>query len=172
MRFDSLIAALIYELRDLHSAELQLVAALPTVIQHASMPALKDALQHHLKQTRMHVTRLERAFEMLSVSPSIETCEAMEGLLKEGAEILQASGDPRVKDALIVGAAQRIEHYEMAGYGTARAFAKNLSLTNVAELLQETLDEESAANDALTVLAEDGWFTSGINTEARRASNS
>lgn len=171
MRFDSLTSALKYELQDLYNAELQLVEALPRMIQEVSLPALKDGLQNHLRETRNQIARLEQIFEMLNIQPSTEPCAAMKGLLREAAEIVNATGDPRVKDALIIGAAQRVEHYEMAGYGTARAFATNLGLDDVAEILQETLDEEGAADKALTSFAEDGWFSSGANTEARRAGN-
>ncbi len=170
-RFTSLKEALEYELRDLYNAERQLVAALPKVLDCASFGELKQAISSHLQETRGHVARLERIFEILGVSPGSDSCEAMQGLLEEGEEVMEAQGDARVKDALLIGAAQRIEHYEMAAYGTARAFAQNLGYSDIADILQQTLDEEGAANEKLTSIAEDGWFSTGVNTEARKAAN-
>ncbi len=167
MRFDSLDAALLYELNDLYSGERQLLSALPKMASAASSADLKAAFNNHLQETKKQVDRLEEIFSLLGTPPISETCEAMQGLIEEGEEIISASGDPRVKDALLIGAAQRVEHYEMAGYGTARSFAQSLGLSDVADLLQATLDEEGAANKALTAIAQDGWFVAGVNSEAR-----
>ena len=117
------------------------------------------------------VDRLEKIFEILGTRPQEETCEAMRGLIEEITEVIDASGDPQVKDAVLIGAAQRVEHYEMAGYGTARTFAQQLGLDEIADLLQETLDEEGAANKKLISIAEGGIFTSGINAQARMAAH-
>lgn len=167
MRFDSLKDALIYELQDLYNAEKQLVTALPLMIAETTSLELKKAFTDHLQETENHVTRLTEIFSFLGISPSAEKCEAMQGLIKEGREVLTADGNPHVKDALLIGAAQRIEHYEMAGYGTARTFARILGFNDVAELLQQTLYEEGEANKKLVAVAEGGWVTSGVNKEAR-----
>jgi len=122
---------------------------------------LKQALMNHLQETLGHVQRLERIFEMMNVAPQRMTCAAMKGIITEGDEILNAKGDDYVRDAAIIAAAQRVEHYEMAGYGTVRTWAEQLGLTSIAQILQETLDEEENADRILTQIAEES-----VNTHA------
>lgn len=142
------------ELRDLYSAEKQLVDALPKMAEAAKAPELKEAFRSHLKETERHVNRLERIFRGLDEKPTGETCKAMKGLIEEGERYVKASGEAAVLDAALIGAAQRVEHYEMAGYGTARSLATRLNETAAVELLQETLDEEGEADHKLTQIAE------------------
>lgn len=154
------------QLRDLYSAEDQIIQALPQMAQAANSAELKTAFQDHLEQTRTHKQRLDRIFSTLNMSSSGQKCEGMEGLLKEGQEALQLSGDPLVKDAALIAAAQRVEHYEMAGYGTVRTFADQLGHSDAKDLLQQTLNEEGDADKKLTSLAEGGMFKTGINEKA------
>lgn len=166
MKLTSLKALYVDELQDLYSAEIQLIEALPELAAAARNPDLKKAFQDHLEQTRGHARRLETIFEELEVSPDGEVCEAMEGLITEGREMVDAYADPDVHDVGLIAAAQRVEHYEIAAYGAVRSFAKNLGLNDHVNLLQQTLEEEGAANKLLTSIAEGGWFTSGLNQEA------
>jgi ferritin-like metal-binding protein YciE len=161
MRLDTLEKLYISELRDLYSAENQLLKALPKMAKGASSPELKDAFEKHLEQTKGHVQRLEQLFEQLDESPQGKTCQAMKGLIKEGSEILKEEGEDSVLDAGIIVAAQKVEHYEIAGYGSVCTFAELLGKDEAAELLQSTLDEESETNEILTELAE-----SIVNPEA------
>ena len=166
----SLQDLLVHELRDLYSAERQLVSALPKMAQAASSADLQKAFSHHLEQTRTHVARLEEIFDGLGTTNGNEKeCEAMKGLIKEGEETINAMGDRNVKDAALISAAQRVEHYEIAAYGTARTHAEKLGYDDAADLLQRTLDEEGDANKKLTKLAEGSLFTGGINEEAMAA---
>ena len=142
MKLQSLEDVLMTELSDLMSAEKQLVKALPKVAEAASSKELREAIEHHLDETRGHVQRLEQVFESLGADVESEHCEAMEGLIGEGEEIVEADGDDAAKDAALIGAAQRVEHYEIAAYGTARTLAEQLGKDDAAALLQETLDEE------------------------------
>ena len=153
MKLQSLEDVLMAELSDLMSAEKQLVKALPKVAEAASSKELREAIEHHLDETRGHVQRLEQVFESLGADAESEHCEAMEGLIGEGEEIVEADGDDAAKDAALIGAAQRVEHYEIAAYGTARTLAEQLGKDDAAALLQETLDEESAADQTLTKIA-------------------
>lgn len=166
MQLNSMRALFIEELRDLYSAENQLVRALPQLASAAKTNALKTAFEMHLEETRNHVTRLNEIFTELGEAPTGKHCKGMEGLIAEGSEILQAQGDPDVLDAAMIGAAQRVEHYEMAGYGVARTFAKELGFDKVADKLQKTLDEEGAADKKLTGIAEGGLFRKGVNEKA------
>ena len=159
----SLHALLINEVRDLFHAENQLLKALPKMAKAAGSTALKAGFTAHLAQTRGHVTRLTQVLKILGLPPKGKTCHAMLGLIEEGAEAIALKGPPSVRDAALIGAAQRVEHYEMAGYGTARAFAEALGLTQVANLLQATLDEEGETNRKLTDISET------VNTAARAA---
>ncbi len=152
--FNTLEELLINELRDLYSAETQLIQALPKMEAAASDHQLKDAFATHLKETEEQARRLEKIFSELGEKPSGETCKAMEGLVKESSEYVKAGGNPDVRDAGLIGAAQRVEHYEMAGYGTARSIATRLGLSGIAQVLQQTLDEEAAADEKLTEIAE------------------
>jgi ferritin-like metal-binding protein YciE len=142
------------ELKDLYSAEHQILKALPKMAKAVSTPQLAKALTDHLAQTKEQVVRLDKIFKMLEVSPKGKTCKAMEGLLEEGKEVISEDADPTVRDAAIIAAAQRVEHYEMAGYGCVRTFAHLLGDEQAADLLQKTLDEEGAADKKLTKLAE------------------
>lgn len=150
---EALRELLIDELSDLYSAEKQLVKALPKMAKAASSENLKAAFESHLAETEEQVNRLERVFQEMDEKPKRKKCKAMEGLIEEGSEVIEKDVVGEVKDAALVGAAQRVEHYEMAGYGTARAFAETLELGDVVELLQATLDEEGAANQKLNDLA-------------------
>jgi ferritin-like metal-binding protein YciE len=149
--FDDLF---VEQLQDLYDAEQRLTKALPKMAGAAHNPALKTAFQEHLRQTENQVTRLEKIFQMLGKSAETKTCEAMKGLVEEGSEVISANGDPDVKDAALIAAGQRVEHYEISGYGTARTFAQRLGRSDAARLLQETLDEEAATDKKLTALAE------------------
>lgn len=151
------------ELRDLYNAENQLLKALPKMAKAASSEELKEAFEQHLEQTKGHVKRLEQVFEELDEKPKGKTCRAMKGLIQEGSEILEEDGETSVRDAGIIVAAQKVEHYEIAGYGSVRTFAHLLGQNKAAELLQATLDEESETNEVLNRLAE-----SVINPEAVR----
>jgi len=163
-RLDSMETLLIDQLQDLYDAEKRLTKALPRVAEASSNPALQHLIREHLRETEGHVTRLERAFSILGRPAKAKTCEAMKGLVAEGDEMIGATGDSAVKDAALIATAQRVEHYEMAGYGSARAFAHQLGQTEVTRLLQETLDEEKAADQKLTQLAE-----RSVNTRATHA---
>lgn len=154
MKLDSLQKLLVHELKDLHSAETQILEALPKMEQAATDKGLKQAFADHHKQTTQHVNRLEKIFKAMEFEPGGHKCKAMAGLLAEGEELLKADISPRVLDAALVAAAQRVEHYEMAGYGTARTYAEKLGNYDAANLLQETLDEEGTTNRNLTRLAE------------------
>jgi len=144
---------LVDEIRDLYDAEHQLTKALPKMAKAASSPDLKNAFEAHLKQTEGHITRLERVFEGLGKKPTRKTCAAMRGLVEEGSEVIDEEMDPEVKDAALIGAAQRVEHYEMAGYGTVRTFAHLLGHHDLEAILQSTLEEEAAADEKLTGIA-------------------
>ncbi len=148
-------------IEDLYDAEKRLVDALPKMADAANSSQLKQALRQHLTETQGHVSRLETIFRELNLDPKRETCQAMKGLIAEGEEMIKAKGDPDVKDAAIIAAAQRVEHYEISGYGTARAFAKRLGMTQAANLLQQTLSEEEAADRKLNTIAE-----SSVNVQA------
>jgi ferritin-like metal-binding protein YciE len=143
------------ELRDLYNAETQLVKALPKMAKAASNDQLREAFQEHLRETTEHVSRLEQIFEKLGEKPTGKKCLGMEGLVKEGSETMKEDYSDEVKDAAIIGAAQRVEHYEMAGYGTVRAFAELLGETEHVSLLEQTLEEEKQADEKLTQLAEE-----------------
>jgi ferritin-like metal-binding protein YciE len=155
---------LVDELKDLYSAENQLVKALPKMAKAASSPELKRAFERHLEETRRQVERLDQVGQALDVKLTGKKCKGMEGLLEEGKEVIEEDYDGNTKDAGLIGAAQRVEHYEIAGYGTARTHAELLGYTKAAKLLQQTLDEEAATDKKLTQLAE-----SIINVEAATA---
>ena len=154
MKLDNLKKLYIEELRDLYSAENQLLKALPKMAKGASSDELRQAFENHLQETEGHVERLETIFEDLDESPKGKTCQAMKGLVEEGSEILEEEGEESVLDAGIIAAAQKVEHYEIASYGTVRTFAELLGEKDAAKLLQETLDEEGAADEKLSALAE------------------
>jgi ferritin-like metal-binding protein YciE len=164
LKLNSLRDLLLEELRDLYNAEQQLIEALPKMADAAKTSALKSAFNHHLEETKQHASRLEHVFAGIREKPTGETCEAMKGLVKEGELIIQAEGDADVRDAGLIGAAQRVEHYEMAGYGTARTLARRLGENEIASVLQQTLNEEGEADKKLTSIAE-----SQVNVGAARS---
>lgn len=159
--FDSLDALFIDQIQDIYDAEQRLTEALPKMADAANDTQLKNAFQHHLQETEMQVNRLEQVFELIGEKPKSKTCEAMKGLIAEGEEVIDAQGDKSVRDAALIAAAQRVEHYEIAAYGAARTFALRLGNSQVANLLQKSLDEEGAADHKLTEIAE-----ASVNPEA------
>jgi ferritin-like metal-binding protein YciE len=159
--FNSLQDLFVNQLEDLYDAEQRLTKALPKMADAATSNQLKQAFQQHLTQTEGHVSRLESIFNQLGVEPKRETCDAMKGLIAEGEEMISAKGDSDVKDAALIAAAQRVEHYEISAYGTARTFAQRLGLTEAANTLQQTLREESETDEKLTRIAE-----SSVNVQA------
>ena len=161
---DTLRELYVEELKDLWSAENQILKGLPRMIKAASHPQLKRAFTKHEAQTRMQVKRLERICKELGESPRGKKCVGMEGLIEEAKELLSEKPEPNVLDAGLISAAQHVEHYEMAGYGTARTWARLLGYENQAQLLQQTLDEEQATDLLLTDIA-----TSQINIDAEEA---
>ena len=164
MELETLKDLYIDELKDLWSAEKQLVQALPRMAKAANDPRLVKAFNTHLKQTERQVARLERIFKDLGESPRGKKCIGMEGLIEEGKELIKEKPEPQVLDAGLIAKAQHIEHYEMAGYGTVRTYARVLGEERQAQLLQETLDEEGETDKLLTQLAENS-----INLEAAEA---
>ncbi len=154
MKIKDLTTLLVHELKDLYSAETQLLDALPKMAETAKDDRLAFAFRDHLKETREHVKRLETAFAELGYQPGGVHCAGMEGLIEEGEDMIEEDAPDEVKDAGLICAAQRVEHYEMAGYGGARTFARRLGLDAIADLLQSTLDEEAAADEKLTMIAE------------------
>jgi len=160
MRKDSLRRLYIDELKDLYSAEIQLVKALPKMAKAASNAELRHAFEEHLRQTAEQVSRLEQIFELLEEKPTGKKCLGMEGLVKEALETIEDKYGVAVRDAAIIGAAQRVEHYEIAGYGTVKAFADLLGENEQVSLIDQTLAEEKQADELLTQLG------GGINSEA------
>ncbi len=163
MKLDSLSKLYVEQLKDIYSAEQQLVAALPKMAKAASSADLRKAFQDHLQQTKTHVQRIEEIFQELDYSPNGPKCKAMAGLIEEGEELLKDDDvEPDVLDAAMIAAAQRIEHYEIAAYGTVRTYAKQLGHMGAVKTLQATLDEEYDTDDKLSELA-----LQGINAEAQ-----
>lgn len=154
MKIESLRDLYVEQLHDLYSAETQLVEALPKMAKAASHPQLQNAFQAHLTQTKTHVQRIEQIFQRLSAKPKDQTCKGMEGLIKEGSEMIKMKGEPAAIDAGLIAAAQRVEHYEIAGYGCVHTYARQLGEQQDAQLLQQTLDEEGQTDKKLTQLAE------------------
>ena len=164
MKLENLHSLLVEELQDLYSAENQIIEALPDMIEEASSPDLKNALQHHLEETRGQVRRLDQIFSQLpNVKKDGKTCKGMKGILKDGQDLLDTDAEPEVLDAGMIAGAQRVEHYEIAGYGTVRTYAQLLGRNDWAQLLEQTLNEEKQADQKLNQLA------SHINVEARAA---
>jgi len=151
---ENLKELLVEELKDLYSAEKQIVKALPKIIRGAASDELKTAIQEHLEVTKTQVTRLEEVFSHLGEKPKAKHCKGMEGLLEEGAESLSEEDKGTLRDLQLIGAAQRVEHYEVAAYGTAKAMAEKLGLGDAVELLNQTLEEEEEADSKLTDIAE------------------
>ena len=155
MKLDTLHKLYVEELRDIYNAENQLLKALPKMAKAASSEELKQAFEDHLGETKEHVDRLEEIFKGLDESPKGKTCKAMKGLVEEGSEILEEEGEESVLDAGIIAAAQKVEHYEIASYGTVRSWANLLGEEEAADLLQQTLDEEGEADKRLNELAQE-----------------
>src|SRR5687768_10103891 len=152
----SLHDVFVHEIRDLYSAERQLIKALPKLAKNAGTPELADAFTNHLHETEGHVTRLEEILKTLGVKSGGVKCKGMEGLIEEGAEVLEMDGAPGPLDAAMIGAAQRVEHYEIAAYGTAISHARAQGHTEAVRLLEETLKEEQNADEVLTEIARKG----------------
>ena len=163
---ESLRELFVEELKDVLNAENQLVKALPKLAKTATSPELRKAFEGHLQETKTHVKRLEQVFRELGMAPKGKKCKAMEGLVEEGAEIMEEDMDGALMDAGLISAAQRVEHYEMAAYGCLRAWAETLGETEAVDLLQQTLDEEKAADEKLSKIAET------VNSEANEMSGS
>jgi ferritin-like metal-binding protein YciE len=165
MKIETMEDLFLAQIEDLYDAEKRLVKALPKMSEAASSPELRQAFDSHLEETRAHVVRLEQVFAEMGREAKGETCDAMKGLIKEGEEMVDDIDESPLRDAGIIAAANRVEHYEIAAYGTARTFAETLSLPRAAALLEETLEEEKGADETLTAIAE-----SMINCEALRTS--
>ncbi len=164
MKLENLHSLLVEELQDLYSAENQIIEALPDMIEEASSPDLKNALQQHLEETRGQVRRLDQIFSQLpNVKKDGKTCKGMKGIIKDGQDLLDTEAEAEVLDAGMIAAAQRVEHYEIAGYGTVRTYAQILGRKDWAQLLEQTLNEEKQADQKLNQLA------GRINVEAKAA---
>jgi ferritin-like metal-binding protein YciE len=163
MEMESLKELFVDELKDLYSAENQILKALPKMIKKATSPDLKRGFEKHLKETAVHVERLEKIFQQLEESPRGKKCKGMEGIIEDGKELMEEDAEAEVMDAGLIGAAQHVEHYEIASYGCVRTYAELLGQTKMAALLQKTLDEEKATDEKLTELA------GNINVEADQA---
>jgi len=168
MKIDKLETLLEEELHDIYDAEKRLVRALPKMAKGATSPDLRAAFEEHLEATKGHVQRLEKVFQLLGVPAKAKTCAGMKGLIEEGEEVMGEDATETLMDAAIIGAAQRVEHYEIAAYGTARTFAEQLGNEEAAQLLQETLDEEKEADEKLTEISEQLLESMG-NTEGGNA---
>ena len=171
MKLDTLKKLYLEELRDVYNAELQLVKALPKMAKGASSDELKQAIEDHLSETKTHVERLEEIFSSLDEEAKGKTCKAMKGLIEEGSEILEEKGEESVLDAGIIAAAQKVEHYEIATYGTLRSWADLLGEDEASDLLQQTLDEEGEADKRLNEIAE-GIVNPEALEEAERTAGS
>jgi ferritin-like metal-binding protein YciE len=168
MGLNSLKDVLQEQLEDLYSAETQLVEALPKMAQAAHHDELKTAFTEHLEETKGHVKRVQDALGELGVSTTpTEECKAMKGLIAEGEEIIEMDGDPTAKDATLIAAAQRVEHYEIAAWGTVRQLAKECGYDGIEDLAEQTVDEESQADSLLTKIATGGMMKAGINDKAK-----
>ena len=163
MKVESIEDLFLDELKDLYSAEKQITKALPKLVKAASTEELSAAFDSHLQETKGHVERLEEIFQKLGKKGTGKTCEGMKGVLEEGSEVIQEIEKGPVRDAGLISAAQRVEHYEIAGYGSVRSFAELLGKTDIVELLEQTLDEEKAADEKLTKISET------VNQEAQTA---
>ena len=161
-KLNSLQDLFLDELKDLHNAERQIIAALPKMQKAASNPDLQAAFEEHLEQTKEHVNRLEQVFDIIGEKVQGKTCRAMQGIVEEAKEMMEEKGsDPSVMDAALIACAQRVEHYEIAAYGCVRTYARMLGYNDAEKLLQQTLDEEAETDEKLSALAE-----TSINVEA------
>ena len=165
-KVSSLEDLLVEELKDLFDAENQLTRALPKMAKAATAPELKAAFEEHLEVTKQQVERLTHVFEELGKPAKGKRCEAMKGLITEGDEIMKMTGDPTAKDAAIIAAAQRVEHYEIAAWGTVRQLAKEYGYDGIEDIAGQTLDEEYQADKLLTKIATGGMFKTGVNQRA------
>jgi ferritin-like metal-binding protein YciE len=163
MEMESLRELFVDELKDLYSAENQILKALPKMIKKASSNELKKGFESHLQQTKVHVERLDKIFQQLGKSPKGKKCKGMEGVIADGKEWMEEDAEPEVMDAGLIGAAQHVEHYEMAGYGCVRTYAELLGHDDFAKMLQKTLNEEQETDEKLTTLAQK------INVAAEKA---
>ncbi len=163
MKLENLQSLFVEQLRDLYDGEKQITKALPKLIEKANNPELKDALQEHLDVTNEQINRLDQIFQILGEKASGETCKGMKGVLAEGDSVVGNTEDKSVRDASIIASAQRVEHYEIAGYGTVRTYAKLLGKNDIANLLEQTLQEEKEADQTLSEIAE------SVNVEAKAA---
>ncbi len=171
MGLESLKDVLQEQLEDLYSAETQLVTALPKLEKAATNEELKTAFKEHLEETKGHVKRVEEALGELGFTGTpTEECKGMKGLITEGEEVIETSGDSTAKDATLIAAAQRVEHYEIAAWGTVRQLAKECGYDGIAELADQTLDEESQADNLLTKIATGGMMKAGVNEQAKTTS--
>jgi ferritin-like metal-binding protein YciE len=168
MGFNSLQDVFAEQLNDLRSAEEQLVEALPKMVSAASSEELRKVFEEHLAQTRGHLERIDDLFATSNVARTGEVCAGMKGLIEEGSKVVASPGESMAKDAALIAAAQRIEHYEIAAYGTAATLANHLDLDEAADVLGQTLDEEETADKLLTKVATGGMFRSGVNQQAAR----
>ena len=166
MTIDTMDDLFLEQIEDLYDAEKRLVKALPKMAEASTSPALRQAVESHLEQTRGHVQRLETIFRQLGKDPKAETCEAMKGLIEEGEDTIGDIDNLALRDAGVIAAANRVEHYEIAAYGSARSFAKTLGYQEAVSLLEQTLHEEKEADQKLTSIAE-----SAVNQEALRSSH-
>jgi ferritin-like metal-binding protein YciE len=163
MSLKTLADLYVHELKDLYSAEKQLTEALPEMVEAANSPQLRDAFASHLKETEQHLAQVHQLLQKLEENPGSTKCKGMEGLLEEGEDAIDEEATPAVRDAFLIAAAQRVEHYEISGYGTARSFARSLGRDEDAEVLNQILDQEYAADEKLNKLAE-----GNINEAAKR----
>jgi len=166
MELNSLQDVFAEQLNDLRSAEQQLVAALPKMANAATSNELRQAFEEHLQETRSHVERIDELISTIGIATTGEECKGMKGLIEEGEEIISANGDGMAKDAALIAAAQRVEHYEIAAYGTVLALADHLELDDATDGLGQTLNEEEMADKLLTKIATGGMFKSGVNDRA------
>ena len=164
MTLNSMQDLAVYKLQAIYDAENQAIKAYPQVVGAVSSPELKQALQQHMQQTQNQVQRLEQIFQQMGEKPGGQTCASMQGLIQEAQQLIQQGGAPEVLDAAIIGAAQAIEHHEIAAYGTARTIAQQLGMNEAAQLLEQTLDEEKQTDAQLTQLAE-----GNVNQKAKTA---
>lgn len=161
-KMDTVDKLFMNELKDLYSAEKQITRALPKMAKAATTEELREAFQTHLEETRGHIERLDRVFEILGAKASAKTCQGMKGLIEEGSEVMEEAEEGEVRDAGLISAAQRVEHYEIAAYGTVRTIAQQMGRQEIADLLQQTLDEEGKTDKLLTKIA------MRVNKEAQR----
>lgn len=166
MNLKTLHDVYVHELKDIYSAEKQIIEALPKMVDNASNSDLQKAFSEHLEQSQTHLEHVNRLLNEIDVNPGNVKCEGMEGLINEGEEVIKTAGSNDAKDAALIAAAQRVEHYEMAAYGCARTYARLLGYNDAADTLQTILDQEGETDKKLTKLAEGGFLSQGINQEA------